>query len=70
MREAELQDLGYSIGGRNISNARNADDAALIAESPMEMQHHKVTTCNCHTRKVKRNIASAGQDRARILGTM
>ena len=44
MREAELQDLGYSIGGRNISNARNADDTALIAESPMEMQHHKVTT--------------------------
>ena len=39
MREAEIQDLGYSIGGRNIGNARYADDtAALIAQSPMEMQ--------------------------------
>ena len=38
MREAEIQDLGYSIGGRNISNALYADDTALIAQSPMEMQ--------------------------------
>ena len=38
MREAEIQDLGYNIGGRNISNARYADDTALIAQSPMEMQ--------------------------------
>ena len=37
-REAEIQDLGYNIGGRNISNARYADDTALIAQSPMEMQ--------------------------------
>ena len=35
MREAEIQDLGYNIGGRNISNARYADDTALIAQSPM-----------------------------------
>ena len=38
MREAEMQDLGYSICGRNISNACYADDTALIAQSPMEMQ--------------------------------
>ena len=38
MREAEIQDLVYSIGCRNISNARYADDTALIAHSPMEMQ--------------------------------
>ena len=38
MREAEIQDLGYNIGGRNISNARHADDTARIAKSPMEMQ--------------------------------
>ena len=38
MREAEIQDLGYSIGGRNISNARYADNTALIAQSPMEIQ--------------------------------
>ena len=38
MREAEIQDLGYTIGGRDISNARYADDTALIAQSPMEMQ--------------------------------
>ena len=38
MREAEIQDLRYNIGGRNISNARCADDTALIAQSPMEMQ--------------------------------
>ena len=38
MREAEIHDLGYNIGGRNISNARYADDTALIAQSPMEMQ--------------------------------
>ena len=30
IREAEIQDLGYNIGGRNISNARYADDTALI----------------------------------------
>ena len=38
MREAEIQDLGHSIGGRDISNAGYADDTALIAQSPMEMQ--------------------------------
>ena len=38
MREAEIQDLGYSVGGRNITNARYADDTTLIAQSPMEMQ--------------------------------
>ena len=37
-REAEIQDLGYSIGGRNISNARYADDTALSPQSPMETQ--------------------------------
>ena len=37
MRDAEIHDLGYNIGGRNISNARYADDTALIAQSPMEM---------------------------------
>ena len=36
MREAEIQDLGYSFGGSNISNGRYADDTALIAQSPME----------------------------------
>ena len=38
MREAAIQDLGYSIGGRNISNARYADDTALIAQTLMKMQ--------------------------------
>ena len=38
MREAEIQDLGYSIDGRNISNACYANDTALIAQAPMEMQ--------------------------------
>ena len=38
MREAEIQDLGYIIGGKNISNARYADDTSLIPQSPMEMQ--------------------------------
>ena len=38
MREAEIQELGYSIGGRNTSNARYADDIALIAQTLMEMQ--------------------------------
>ena len=37
MKEAEIHVLGYSIGGRNISNARYADDTALIAQSSMEM---------------------------------
>ena len=31
MREAKIQYLGYSIGGRNISNARYAGETALIA---------------------------------------
>ena len=38
MREAAIQDLGCNIGGRHISNARYADDTALIAHTPMEMQ--------------------------------
>ena len=38
MREAEIQDLRYSIGDRNNSNARYADNTALIAQSPMEVQ--------------------------------
>ena len=38
MREAEIQNLGCSIGSRNISNVRYANDTALIAQSPMEMQ--------------------------------
>ena len=38
MRESEIQYLGYSIGGRNISNARHAGDTVLITQSPMEMQ--------------------------------
>ena len=57
MRETELQDLGYSIGGRNISNARNADDTALIAELPMEMQQllDKVNAA-CAQRLLKLNV--------------
>ena len=35
MREAEIHDLVYNIGGRNISNACYADDTALIAQSPI-----------------------------------
>ena len=30
---AEVEELGISIGGRNISNLRYADDTALIAEN-------------------------------------
>ena len=31
MREAAIHDLGYNIGGRNISNAPYAVDTAVIA---------------------------------------
>lgn len=38
MREANIDEYGISIGGRLISNARYADDTALISKST-EMQH-------------------------------
>ena len=60
MREAEIHDLGYNIGGRNISNARYADDTALIAQSPMEMQQllDKVNTAGAQ-RLLKLNVKKA-----------
>ena len=57
MREAEIQDLGYNIGGRNISNARYADDIALIAKSPMEMQQLlDNVNAACSQRLIKLNV--------------
>ena len=32
MREAEIEDMGFSIGGRNLTNLRYADDTALLAD--------------------------------------
>ena len=33
MREADIDDMGIRIGGRNISNLRYADDTALLADN-------------------------------------
>ena len=33
-----MQVMGYIIGGRKISNIPYADETALIAQSPMEIQ--------------------------------
>ena len=38
MREPEIQHQEYSFGGRKIRNARYANDTALIAQAPMEIQ--------------------------------
>ena len=38
MREPDITNAGISIGGRQISNARYADDTALIAKNMNEMQ--------------------------------
>ena len=33
MREADIDDMGLRIGGRNISNMRYADDAGLVGNN-------------------------------------
>ena len=33
MREADIDGMGISIGGRNLTNLRYADDTALIADN-------------------------------------
>ena len=55
MREADIQYLGYSIGGRNISNVGYADDTALITRSPIEMQQvlDKVWLLKLNVKKTK-----------------
>ena len=55
MREAKIQDIGYNIGGRSISNARYVDDTALIAKSPMEMQQNKFNAAGAQ-RLLKLNV--------------
>ena len=38
MREADIDDMGLKIGGRNITNLRYADDTALIADNVTSMR--------------------------------
>ena len=38
MREADIDDMGISIGGRNLTNLRYADDTALIADNVKSMK--------------------------------
>ena len=38
MREANIDDLGISIGGRNLTNLRYADDTALLAKDITDMK--------------------------------
>ena len=38
MREAEIDGMGISIGGRNLTNLRYADDTALIADNVTSMK--------------------------------
>ena len=38
MREAEIDDMGITIGGRNLTNLRYADDTALIADNITSMK--------------------------------
>ena len=44
MREADIDGLGFSIAGRNITDLRYADDTALLADNPTSMRRilHKV----------------------------
>ena len=38
MRDADLDDLGLKVGGRDITNLRYADDTALLADNLTSMQ--------------------------------
>ena len=38
MREADIEDLGISVGGQNITNLRYADDTALLATNITSMR--------------------------------
>ena len=38
MRNAELEEAGIKIAGRNINNLRDADDSTLMAESEEELK--------------------------------
>ena len=38
MRKADIEDLGISIGGRNITDLRYADDTALLANDITSME--------------------------------
>ena len=44
MRVADIDGLGFTIAGRNITNLRYADDTALLADNPTSMRRilHKV----------------------------
>ena len=44
MREADIDDMGLSVGGRNITNLRYADDTALISDNLTSMKRiiHRV----------------------------
>ena len=44
MREADIDNMGLKIGGRNISNLRYADDTALVADNNTSMKRilHRV----------------------------
>ena len=46
MREADIEDMGIKVGGRNITNLRYADDTALLADNLTSMKRilHRVDT--------------------------
>ena len=46
MREADIDDMGVSIGGRSITNLRYADDTALLSDNITSMKRilHRVDT--------------------------
>ena len=52
MRNAELDEAGVKIAGRNINNLRYADDTTLMAESEEELKSHLM--------KVKEESEKAG----------
>ena len=46
MREADIEDMGIKVGGRNITSLRYADDTALLADNLTSMKRilHRVDT--------------------------
>jgi len=46
MRKSDIDDMGFKIGGRKITNLRYADDTALVAENITSMKRilHRVDT--------------------------
>ena len=66
MREADIEDMGIKIGGRNLTNLRYADDTALLSDNITSMKRilHRVDqagrNAGLHLNAKKTKVMSIG----------